>query len=280
MKNRNIPYGYCYENGTVVTKKTETEVLKKIFTQYLQGASLLDIAKDLNREEIEYLPGVVGWNKSRLMRIIDDKRYLGNDTFPAIIDQAEYERMHELKAMKNTQRGTDRNSEIFHLKIPVKCASCGNIMRRRHDNRVQEQCRWMCTNPDCKLIICIQDEIFLRQITEKINAVINDPKIIEIPKPLIKSKETTIRMNLEIERMLASGQFHKSLLKKKITECAAQKYMEIGNGYYVASRLKADLENTSPLSTFSESVSNKVLQSILLQPDKTIKIVLINGQQI
>lgn len=280
MKNRNIPYGYCYENGIVAINQTELKVLRRIFEQYLQGDSLLDISRKLNEEEAEYLPGVIGWNKSRLMRIINDERYLGNDRFPAVISKAMHEEMRQIKEKKNTQKKTDRSADIFHLDLPVICAACGGIMHRRHDNRVKEQCRWMCNNQECKVIVGILDEIILQQITDKINMVIKNPDIIEIPEENRTQSDSVLKMDLEIERILESGRFDKTRLRKRIMECASTKYMEIDNTYYIASRLKADLEKASPLSEFSINICHQMVESIWLQSDKTLSLVLANGQKI
>lgn len=74
MKIRNIPFGYQMENGIITLHPAESEAVKNIFTAYLNGQSLLQIANSLNERSIEYMPGVTGWNKARLKRIIDDSR--------------------------------------------------------------------------------------------------------------------------------------------------------------------------------------------------------------
>lgn len=64
MKIRNIPYGYQYKNGSIAIHEKETETVKRIFTEYLNGLSLLKIAEQLNNEQIEYMPAyVVGINQ-------------------------------------------------------------------------------------------------------------------------------------------------------------------------------------------------------------------------
>lgn len=80
MKIRNLPYGYQYENGIITINQKETEAVKEIFNEYLGGKSLLKIAERLNAEHIEYMPGVYGWNKSRIKRLIEDKRYFDKNT--------------------------------------------------------------------------------------------------------------------------------------------------------------------------------------------------------
>lgn len=78
MKNRKIPYGYEMKNGAVVINGAEAETVKNIFSEYVNGLVLKDIAATLKAQGAEYLPGETDWNKSRVKRIIDDARYCGN----------------------------------------------------------------------------------------------------------------------------------------------------------------------------------------------------------
>ena len=79
MKKRNIPFGYQYQNGVITAHPQEVTVLNRIFSEYQNGCSLLEIANRLNDENIEYQTGVTGWNKSRIMRLIEDVRYSGEE---------------------------------------------------------------------------------------------------------------------------------------------------------------------------------------------------------
>ena len=90
MKKRNILFGYQYLDGVITTHPQEVAVLKRIFSEYQNGMSLLAIANQLNTEKIEYRPGITGWNKSRIMRLSEDPRYTGKSGFPAIIDEETY----------------------------------------------------------------------------------------------------------------------------------------------------------------------------------------------
>lgn len=45
MKNRNIPFGYCYENGKIIICPKEQQILFRIRDEYLDGNSLLQIAQ-------------------------------------------------------------------------------------------------------------------------------------------------------------------------------------------------------------------------------------------
>lgn len=47
VKNRNILYGYRFENGSIVADESESEIVKLVFTEYAKGLSLLKIASIL-----------------------------------------------------------------------------------------------------------------------------------------------------------------------------------------------------------------------------------------
>ncbi|WP_337943078.1 recombinase family protein [Ruthenibacterium lactatiformans] len=90
MKIRNIPYGYQYENGRIVLAETDSQIVREICSDYLIGSSMLEISDQLNDRGVEYIPGVTRWNKGRIKRILEDRRYTGIELYPAIIDQETY----------------------------------------------------------------------------------------------------------------------------------------------------------------------------------------------
>ena len=53
MKNRKIPYGYEMKNGAVVINGAEAETVKNIFSEYLNGLVLKDIAATLKAQGAE-----------------------------------------------------------------------------------------------------------------------------------------------------------------------------------------------------------------------------------
>ena len=46
---RKIPFGYTIQGGSTQPHPQEAETVRRIFTQYLAGASLLTIAEDLTQ---------------------------------------------------------------------------------------------------------------------------------------------------------------------------------------------------------------------------------------
>ena len=280
MKHRNIPFGYHYENRMPAIQPAEAGTVKQIFDSYIQGQSLLNIAKKLNDEKAEYIPGVYGWNKARLMRIIDDSRYLGNDLYPAIIPAETYEEAHLLKDQKNTQKEIDRTAGIFRLAVPVICPNCGNEMHRRHDSRWKVPQRWGCHNSECKTIIKLSDTDLLQSITNILNRIISQPDIIEMSIDTNEVGNDIRRLNMEIAHALETCSFNKEDLRKKMLTCVSLKYKGIDSATYTANRLKADFEKSSPLSAFSAELCRRTVKSIQLKKDGTVGLTLINDQQI
>ncbi len=276
---RILPYGYQYKNGVIAIHPKETETVKEIFNEYLGGKSLLNIADRLNKEQIEYMPGAYGWNKSRIKRLIEDERYLGATGYPPIIDEYTHQALIRIKSEKNTQKYTDRKADIFNLGVPILCSACGEEMIRRHDNRNKCRERWCCKNIECKTTVNIADSDLLRAITDRLNTVIANPSIIRNISQIVNEPSVEVRkLNNEISRMLEGASFDKKELRKKIMECASLKYREIDSISYKTQRLKADFKNISPLSEFSIDLFRKTVKAVNFDTDGTVSIMLINDQ--
>ena len=273
MKNRTLPYGYCCKNGVIVIEPQESKVLKRIYAAYLDGSSMLTIAEQLNREKIEYRDGVTGWNKGRLKHLIDNAKYLGTEVYPPIIDQATYEKIQKTKHGRNTQRKTDKTQDIFKLTVPVRCPTCGDRMRRRHDSRCKCQERWTCENTACRLRIEISDAELLTALADLLGTVTADSIKMPVESPYEPSAEV-IRLNNEISRMLDAAEIDKAVLRSKMTECLARKYKELGNGCCAVQRLKAEVGSTADIA----ERLNRTVSEIRLYTDKTADIILLNGQ--
>ena len=54
MKHRTLPFGYEIQNGIVQINKAETQTVTWIFTEYLNGSNLKEIAESLTIQRTEY----------------------------------------------------------------------------------------------------------------------------------------------------------------------------------------------------------------------------------
>lgn len=278
MKQRKTPFGYIIKNGIVTVDKTEADIVREIAKQYLGGSSLKTIAGGLTLRTIEYMPGKSDWNKSRIRRMIDDTRYIGNNGYPPILTEQEYSAMQAFKSQKNTQKNIDHSDNIFKLNAPVVCANCGGRMQRRIDNRRKTITRWRCT--ECKTSVNISDEDMLGGITELLNEVIADPESIQIPKSDYEESQEIKRLNAEISKAINTVSFDKEAIKQKMLTCVSEKYMSLGTEEVTAQSLKDIFKDTPPLTAYDSDLTDQAVSGIQLKENGTISLVLINGQRI
>lgn len=71
------PYGYRIENGIAVIDKTTANQVQQLYKNYLCGLSLTNAAKEAG----------IAILHSGAKRMLQNKHYLGDDFYPAIITQ-------------------------------------------------------------------------------------------------------------------------------------------------------------------------------------------------
>ena len=279
MKNRNIPFGYRFEDGKIVVNPDEQNTLQRICFEYLDGRSLLQIANGLESDKVEFTPGIITWNKARIMRIVDDDRYLGNTTYPQIIDEATVKRLRSRKTSRNTQTSTDRQSGIYLLKVPVVCPACGKPMHRLQDTRCKCTQKWVCDQ--CHSQIKKENNELMVDITTLLNGLIQNPEIIRSAPPgqaelFVEQR----RLDNEIARTLEGYDFDKDALREKMYQRAAIEYQQISNEAYIEYKLKNILEQRDFLDGFDSELTNKIVKLIRLAENGSVSIILINDQEI
>ena len=180
-KSAAAPFGYDYINGNLIINPEKAEIVKQIFSWYISGIGLYEIAARLNNLNV----GKETWWENTVRRILTNEKYIGDtlmqksfttDTLPfklmpnhgekdqyyvkatheAIIDKSVFENVQKMFAEKETTSGSAKEKSPFSKKII--CQSCGMSFRRKpHKNYV---C-WVCRNHDMSAENC-----HIRQIRE------------------------------------------------------------------------------------------------------------------
>lgn len=278
MKNRRFPYGYEMVNGCIQPCKGELKVLNEIFSDYIGGKNLKNIAESLTNQKVEYLPGEHVWNKNRIKRIIEDERYLGNDTYPKLISDEMYRQANAIKSERRTTTDCIVHSDNKPFVYAVKCAKCGCKMLHRTDRNKKLSETWYCQNSDCKASVKMNISDMQNKVTMLLNQVISNPRLAERSNHINEEFSINIRKaENEISRMLEQLDFDKEVLKNLIFECAANKYDENKSARHITDRLKADFENSSPLSKFQAKFFQRTVSQILLMSDGSVLIRLKNN---
>lgn len=227
---------------------------------------------------MEYMPGTTGWNKARLKRIIEDKRYLGDNSYPSIIEKGIYDKAQAVRALRNTQKALDRTADIFKLQLPVLYEECGASMYRKHDSRTTFGEKWVCKT--CGAVIKISDNDFLSAITECINYLIAKPTIVQSEPTPTEPPVEVIHLKNEIGRMLDSPVIEKETLKNRIFEYASLLYENLDTTQRMTEMIRATLQRTRSLSCYNGELTVEIASAITLHTDKTVSLTLKNGQQI
>lgn len=280
MKNRRFPYGYEMQNGLIVICLKEVDTVKQIFSQYLDGKNLKNIAERLTENQIEFLPGEYNWNKSRIKRMIEDKRYIGGDNYPAIIDKDTFQRANVEKNNRIRNINPVITAEKKLLTNKVICSNCGRRLFHNTDSRLKNSEKWFCKNEDCKFSVHMTVAELEHEITEILNLLISQPKLVEYEETDTSAEASIeiIRMENEIERQLESIDFNKNEIQNMILQCAAKKYDAYKGVRHITDRLKADFEKSSPLSAFNAELFDRTVSAITIDKDKKVCLKLKNNK--
>lgn len=280
MKNRRFPYGYEMQNGVIVIHLKEANIVKQIFSQYLNGENLKNVAERLTENQIEFLPGEYNWNKSRIKRMIEDKRYIGADNYPAIIDEDTFKKANAEKNNRIRNINPVITAEKKLLTNKVICSNCGRRLFHNTDSRLKNSEKWFCKNEDCKFSVHMTVAELEREITEILNLLISNPEFAEYEETDIQAEPSLeiIRMENEIERQLESIDFDKNKIQNMILQCAVKKYDAYKGVRHITDRLKADFEKSSPLSVFNKELFDRTVSAITIDKDKKVCLKLKNNK--
>lgn len=101
QKNRIIPFGYCVINGKYALNICESEAVQKIFSDYIGGKSLKTIATEM---QIPYNANKTTWNKNMVSRVLENRKYIGENSYPQIVTGQEFEQAAQIRTERTTYR--------------------------------------------------------------------------------------------------------------------------------------------------------------------------------
>ena len=281
-RNRVIPFGYCMKNGEITTNPKEVYAVSTIFREYLNGSSLLQIAKLMESEKIRYTEDSDRWNKNMVKRIIENEKYLGTDKYPQIIDEETFKTANE----KRVRKATTFNSicdDLQEIRNRTYCAECGHRLSRIGGNSKYEH--WDCRNPDCyKLEYRLTDQMIIGTVLNVLNSAIANPSLLESGGEIstYSPAADVIRQQNEINQMTDSSQIDFDRVKAEIFKLAEMKYdcCTYNDSPQKTAEIKALLENHEQLNTLDIGLFKACVSRIWISHFCTIEVELINGVRI
>ena len=278
-KNRTIPFGYCMRNGKIIAEPTESKAVVRIFEEYLNGSSLLQIAKLMESKKIRYTTNSEHWNKNMVKRIIENEKYLGNGKYPQIIDENTFKIANEKRVQKSTSVCII-SEDLQEIRNRTYCSECGHRLSRIGGNCHCE--KWDCRNPDCyRLEYQLTDQMIIGSVLTVLNTAIANPNLLESDSEISAYSPTVdvIRKQNEISQMLDSAQPDFDRIKSEIFELAELKYdcCTYNESPQKTEEIKALLENHKQLNTLDIGLFKACISRIWISHFCTFEVEFING---
>lgn len=278
MAKRTIQYGYKLENGAIAIDYGEAEIVREIFSLYIENSSLKKVADELNRREVVYFKGKIEWGKHRVALIIENKRYIGDECYPPIIDDELFRTANEKKNLKSFE--PKKNSkEVEILKTMVYCGQCGKKMRRVPQWHTQE--KWVCGSK-CKCQKYISDDYLNTTIK---NIFIErksgtDDCFTENTEPTYEKTQEIMRFTNEIARMSNAPNIDFNVVKKLIFECANLKFQSCKENLYSVYNDKVKAVIDSAMEDDDLIKFLEVISSVIVNSDGSLSLRLKDGTEI
>ena len=287
-KNRTIPFGYCMKNGEITTEPKEVYTVVTIFDEYLKGKSLSEIAKLMETEKIRYSEDSERWNKNMVKRIIENEKYLGNDTYPQIIAENIFKQANE-KRVRKAARLNLISDDLQEIRKRTYCSECGHRLSRIGGNSKFEH--WDCRNTDCyRLEYRLTDQMIIGAVLNVLNSAIANLSLLESGGEISIYVPTAdiVRQQNEINRMTDSPQVDFDRIKSEIIRLAEMKYdcCTYNESPQKTEELKALLsehcsdQNHEQLNSLDIGLFKKCVSRIWISHFCTIEVELINGVKI
>jgi len=180
--NHNRFMGYTKDvDGHLIIEPTEAKVVQRIYREYLEGASLLQIGRGLEEDGILTAAGKKRWRPETVKKILQNEKYIGDallqktytvdfltkkrvknngivpqyyveNSHPAIIPRDLYMQVQEeILRRANIHSGTEQKKRVYSnryaLSSIVVCGHCRDIFRRiKWNNHGCKSTVWRCVS--------------------------------------------------------------------------------------------------------------------------------------
>lgn len=273
---RKIPFGYTIQGGSTQPHPQEAETVRRIFTQYLAGASLLTIAEDLTQQGPRYHQHTPAWNKNMVKRILENPKYIGADSYPPLVPDEDFAAAQRQRSDRNTY--TPLAAEIRPILGKAVCARCGGRLKR--GTRTHGRVHWRCQNPDCAQSVSISDEILVSLVEKRLRDLSQAPHLLTAPEPQHTGLSLeSVRLQNELTLALNRGGEGPEYIKSLILATAVQQYSQLPDPTPVheLERLRLQLQQGPADADTLSALLATAVQAVRIGPDKTVELELVSG---
>ena len=176
-----VAFGYTKdEDGELVIKEDEAEIVRRIYLEYLGGKGSYVITRDLNKDQVPTVRTAETWNESTVKEILQNPIYEGDlilqktyttevlpftkkrnrgempqffikDNHEPIITREQGQMVREIYEYRRKQMGNDLSDKYqnrYELSGKIMCSECAGSFKRQkiYIGKPYEKIQWSCTN--------------------------------------------------------------------------------------------------------------------------------------
>ena len=280
MNGKVTVYGYQFIDGVLQSDEKQSRIVQEIFRVYNSGVPVSRLKDHIEGLEI---------NRVRLSDMLSDRRYLGNENFPQIIDQELFEAVQQRKKERLKTIGKEQpyvyHKEQFLLGDKMKCGECGSAY---HCYKHGDKQIWDCSKRIVKgRVHCrnqrIQEDQIKELFMQAVTKMKNHPE--KIRKITIRKIKRNIRLQAvehEIELLKNDSSHNIDELLKLIYKRASLQYEDFDDGgaaYYtqkIEDLIQQHKEQPEE-KTFDKKLFDAIMEAITIYKDGRVVFTLKNG---
>ena len=281
MGRKTTVYGYRFKDGILQADKEQSKFVQEIFNVYNSGIPVSRLKDHIEGLEI---------NRFRLSDMLSDKRYMGDENFPKIIEPELFEAVQQIKEERRKAIGKEQSyiyyKEYFLLGDKMKCGECGSAY---HCYKHGELRRWDCSKRLVKgKVTCrnqhIQEDQIKELFMQAVTKMKNDPE--KIRKITIHKTKRNIRLQAaehEIELLKNDSDHNIDELLKLIYKRASLLYENAdddGGAAYYTQKIEDLIQQHKEQpeeKTFDKDLFDAIIEAITIYKDGRVVFTLKNG---
>lgn len=167
----NAPYGYRLVDSRLEIYEPEAQIIQWLFSKYLEGYSITEIANELINQKIPTKNGNNIWNPTNISYMLTNERYVGDclyqktfrestvpfkrsknrgeadmylalNTHSGIIERDVYDKVQELLGKRKEKFSKITAYNEYTLTSKIRCSECGSYFHRK---TAQGGIKWVCS---------------------------------------------------------------------------------------------------------------------------------------
>ena len=280
MGRKTTVYGYRFKDGILQADKEQSKFVQEIFNVYNSGIPVSRLKDHIEGLEI---------NRFRLSDMLSDKRYMGDENFPKIIEPELFEAVQQMKKERRKAIGKEQSyiyyKEYFLLGDKMKCGECGS---EYHCYKHGDKQIWDCSKRIVKgRVHCrnqhIQEDQIKELFMQAVTKMKNHPE--KIRKITIHKFKRNIRLQAvehEIELLKNDSSHNIDELLELIYKRASLLYETADDGgvaYYtkkIEDLIQQHKEQPEE-KTFDKDLFDAIIEAITIYKDGRVVFTLKNG---